>query len=116
VKSDEHLPAKALLILLSALLDLSACGETDGTASDASSTVASSGAEETGFQPLQSVAVKDAMHRALRSGETQRWQDGAWSGYAVPGAAGANGCRGIRYTVDQRPEVPFESITACDGN
>jgi cobalamin biosynthesis protein CbiD len=69
-----------------------------------------------GFQPLQSDAVKDAMHRALSSGETQRWQDGAFSGYAVPGPVGANGCRAIRYTVDQRPEVPFESITACEGN
>lgn len=69
------------------------------------------------FQPLQSDAVKDAIHSALKTGESQRWQDGAWSGYAVPSAAtNAQGCRSIRYTVDQRPEVPFESITACEAN
>ncbi len=83
---------------------------------EASRTVAPPPAGSGGFQPLQSDQVKDAMHRALRSGETQRWQDGAFSGYAVPGPTGANGCRAIRYTVDQRPEVPFESITACEAN
>lgn len=70
-----------------------------------------------GFQPLQSNEVKDAIHRALVTGETQRWQDGARSGYAVPSsAADKNGCRAVRYTVDQRPEIPFESITACEAN
>src|SRR5260221_11667583 len=66
------------------------------------------------FFPLRSQQVKDAIYRALRSGETQRWQDGKLSGYAVPSTTtGANGCRAVRYTVDQRPEVAFESITAC---
>jgi hypothetical protein len=66
------------------------------------------------FVPLRSQPVKDAIYRALRSGETQRWQDGKLSGYAVPSATtGANGCRAVRYTVDQRPAVPFESINAC---
>ena len=66
------------------------------------------------FVPLRSQEVKDAIYRALRSGQTQRWQDGKLSGYAVPSATtGANGCRAVRYTVDQRPEVPFESINAC---
>jgi hypothetical protein len=66
------------------------------------------------FVPLRSQPVKDAIYRALRSGETQRWQDGKLSGYAVPSATtGANGCRAVRYTIDQRPEVPFESINAC---
>lgn len=66
------------------------------------------------FVPLRSQPVKDAIYRALRSGETQRWQDGKLSGYAVPSATtGANGCRAVRCTVDQRPEVPFESINAC---
>jgi hypothetical protein len=66
------------------------------------------------FNPLRSQPVKDAIYRALRSGQTQRWQDGKLSGYAVPSATtGANGCRAVRYTVDQRPELPFESINAC---
>jgi hypothetical protein len=66
------------------------------------------------FVPLRSQPVKDAIYRALRSGQPQRWQDGKLSGYAVPSlTAGANGCRAVRYTVDQRPEVPFESINAC---
>ena len=66
------------------------------------------------FVPLQSQQVKDAIYRALKSGETQRWQDGKLSGYAVPSAAtAANGCRAVRYTVDQRADVPFESINAC---
>ena len=66
------------------------------------------------FSPLRSQQVKDAIYRALRTGNTQRWQDGKLSGYAVPSkTTGANGCRAVRYTVDQRPEVPFESINAC---
>ena len=66
------------------------------------------------FVPLRSQQVKDAIYRALRSGQTQRWRDGKLSGYAVPSMTpGANGCRAVRYTVDQRPEVPFESINAC---
>ena len=68
-----------------------------------------------GFKPLQSGAVKDAIHRALRTGETQRWADGELSGYAVPSKASlANGCRAIRYTIDQQPEVPYRSLTACE--
>jgi hypothetical protein len=70
--------------------------------------------DPTFFVPLRSQPVKDAIYRALRSGQTQRWQDGKLSGYAVPSATtGPNGCRAVRYTVDQRPEVPFESINAC---
>jgi len=70
-----------------------------------------------GFLPLQSQAVKDAIHRALSTGATQRWQDGALSGYAVPSlTTGANGCRAVRYTIDQQPGVPFGSITACDAS
>lgn len=68
------------------------------------------------FVPLQSAAVRDAIHRALRTGQAQRWQDGKLSGYAVPSlTTGANGCRAIRYTVDQRPSAPYGSITACDA-
>lgn len=68
-----------------------------------------------GFKPLQSDAVKGAIHRALRTGETQRWADANLSGYAVPSKASlANGCRAIRYTIDQQPEVPYRSITACE--
>jgi hypothetical protein len=69
------------------------------------------------FAPLQSQAVKDAIYRAMKTGETQRWQDGKLSGYAVPSATpGPNGCRAVRYTVDQRPQVPFESINACSAS
>ncbi len=50
-------------------------------------------------------------------GTTQRWQDGPLSGYAVPSlTAGANGCRAVRYTIDQRPDAPYGSITACDAS
>ena len=69
------------------------------------------------FVPLQSQPVKDAIYRAMKTGQTQRWQDGKLSGYAVPSpTAAANGCRAVRYTVDQRPEVPFESINACSAS
>jgi hypothetical protein len=69
------------------------------------------------FVPLQSNEVKNAIHRALQTGQTQRWQDGKLSGYAVPSeTTGANGCRAVRYTVDQRPGAPYESITACDAH
>jgi hypothetical protein len=69
------------------------------------------------FIPLQSQPVKDAIHGALVTGQTQRWQDGKLSGYAVPSqSTGANGCRAVRYTVDQRPSGNFESITACSAS
>jgi hypothetical protein len=69
-----------------------------------------------GFVPLQSQAVKDAIHRALTTGTTQRWQDGTLSGYAVPSlTTGANGCRAIRYTIDQQAGA-YGSITACDAS
>jgi hypothetical protein len=68
------------------------------------------------FVPLQSQQVKDAIHRALRTGETQRWQDGKLSGYAVPSTAfGPNKCRAVRYTIDQRPTPAYEAVTACDA-
>jgi hypothetical protein len=70
-----------------------------------------------GFVALQSQAVKDAIHRALSTGTTQRWQDGALSGYAVPSlTTGANGCRAVRYTIDQQPGTPYGSITACNAS
>jgi hypothetical protein len=69
------------------------------------------------FVPLRSDAVKDAIHRALRSGGTQRWHDGKLSGYAVPSlTTDKNGCRAVRYTVDQRPGAAFETINACDAS
>ena len=68
------------------------------------------------FQPLGSQAVKDAIHRALNAGTTQRWQDGGLSGYAVPSqTADAHGCRSVRYTVDQQPGASYPVITACDA-
>ena len=70
-----------------------------------------------GFAPLRSTAVQAAIHRALRTGENQRWQDGARSGYAVPSLATlANGCRTIRYTIDQEPAAPPMTINACDAS
>ncbi len=69
------------------------------------------------FQPLRSAAVKDAIHQALRTGQTQRWADGALTGYAVPSTVtDARGCRAVRYTVDQRIGAAPESITACDAH
>lgn len=69
-----------------------------------------------GFSPLRSAAVQAAIHRALRTGQNQRWQDGTWSGYAVPSLATMeNGCRTIRYTIDQRPDAPPMTINACDA-
>jgi hypothetical protein len=69
-----------------------------------------------GVNPLGSQAVKDAIHRALRTGETQRWSDAGLSGYAVPSpTTDARGCRTIRYTIDQQPERSFPVITACDA-
>lgn len=68
------------------------------------------------FVPLASDPVKDAIHRALRTGQTQRWQDGALSGYAVPSTTtDAHGCRAVRYTVDQLRDAPPKSINACEG-
>jgi hypothetical protein len=69
-----------------------------------------------GFQPLGSQAVKDAIHHALNTGTTQRWQDGALSGYVVPSqTTDAHGCRAVRYTVDQQPASSYPVITACDA-
>ncbi|WP_162875394.1 hypothetical protein [Sphingomonas crusticola] len=75
------------------------------------------GNEAGSFNPLASSEVKDAIHRALLTGQDQRWQAGPWSGYAVPSRQTmANGCRTIRYTVDQRPDAPATTINACDAN
>lgn len=105
------------------LLALAACDRKQPEAVDPANGVEvtnvteAAAANATDFQPLGSDAVKDSIHRALKTGETQRWQDGSWSGYAVPSVAtNDKGCREVRYTVDQRPEVPFESITACEAN
>jgi hypothetical protein len=66
---------------------------------------------------LQSEALKDAIHRASTTGQNQRWQDGELSGYAVPSRELLpNGCRTIRYTVDQRPDAPMMTINACEGS
>lgn len=61
--------------------------------------------------------VKEAIYRALKTGQNQRWQDGDLSGYAVPSVDTlANGCRTVRYTVDQRPDDPAMTINACDAS
>ena len=82
---------------------------------NASATAAPAGGEG-GVNPLGSTAVKDAIHRAMRTGETQRWSDAGLSGYAVPSpTADARGCRTVRYTIDQQPARTFPIITACDA-
>ncbi len=106
---------KALLCCL-LLSVVTACHRPPEPPSDNNAANAVASDDAGAFQPLQSDAVKDAMHRALRTGQTQRLQDGKFSGYAVPGPTGKNGCRAIRYTIDQCPEVPFESIPACEAN
>jgi hypothetical protein len=69
-----------------------------------------------GFIPLQSQAVKDAIHMALSTGQTQRWSNGDLAGYAVPSTTtDAHGCRTVRYTIDQQPDAPAQTITACDA-
>jgi hypothetical protein len=66
------------------------------------------------FAPLRSLQVKEAIYQAMKTGETQRWQDGSLSGYAVPSAAkGVYGCRAVRYTVDQLPDAEPQTINAC---
>jgi len=105
-------------LALSLMLALAACSKQAAKDSppDAPAPATPAAADPATFAPLQSSAVKDAIHRALRTGQTQRWQDSGLSGYAVPSAdTGAHGCRTVRYTVDQRPEVPYETITACDA-
>ncbi|MDB5738351.1 MAG: hypothetical protein JWO65_2019 [Sphingomonas bacterium] len=110
------------LILAALLLGIEGCSQSSPDAPAANATVeepsiAQNTDDPAAFVPLKSAAVKDAIHRALRSGETQRWQDGKLGGYAVPSfTPGANGCRAVRYTVDQRPGAAYESITACDAS
>jgi hypothetical protein len=60
---------------------------------------------------LGKVAVQEAIRLALKTGQNQRWEDGGLSGYAVPSLTTmANGCRTVRYTVDQRPDDPMMTI------
>ncbi|WP_420138202.1 hypothetical protein [Sphingomonas sp.] len=114
----------ALAIALAACHGTSA-PQADGSAANAAAPVAPvapaptadlAAATPDGFVPLQSPEVKDAIHRALTTGQDQRWQDGAWSGYAVPSRETlANGCRTVRYTIDQQPNAPAATINACDA-
>lgn len=107
------------------LLMLAACGDPERAGNQAApadpaagnATVPAAPAnKDGGVNPLGSQAVKDAIHRALRTGETQRWSDAGLSGYAVPSpTADARGCRTVRYTIDQQPARSFPIITACDA-
>jgi hypothetical protein len=114
-------PVAVALLLLAA-----GCGERD-TAPDNASIVSKPSAVAAASPPnvtstssnplLGRPAVQDAIRRALKTGENQRWEDGGLSGYAVPSlTALANGCRTVRYTVDQRPDEPMMMINACDAS
>jgi len=102
-------------------LMLAACGDkpaaaNNQTAPEPPTANVAAPADSGGVNPLGSQAVKDAIHRALRTGQTQRWSDAGLSGYAVPSpTADARGCRTIRYTIDQQPARSFPVITACDA-
>jgi hypothetical protein len=112
--------------LLAVAFTLAACDRKTETAApvpavDAGSAAAPEGiAQDAGsqFNPLlRSEALKDAIHSAMTTGQNQRWQDGDLSGYAVPSQEKlANGCRTIRYTVDQQPDAPMMTINACAGS
>src|SRR6478735_7385455 len=105
--------------LLAAAVSITACDRKVETAAPAAEVAAPGTAQGAGsqFNPLlRSEALKDAIHRAMTTGQNQRWQDGALSGYAVPSQEKlANGCRTVRYTVDQRPDAPMMTINACEG-
>jgi hypothetical protein len=110
-------PMRARLIACLSFAALAACSQHEPEPTNAAAPAAAQNAAPADFVPLQSAPVKDAIHRALRTGQTQRWQDGKLSGYAVPSAAfGPQGCRAVRYTVDQRPVPAYESVTACDAD
>ncbi|MDH7638596.1 hypothetical protein [Sphingomonas oryzagri] len=118
--------------MTTALLTLAACSDrsktpdngqgpavavaANGAASGGSNAAAVPAGNDGGINPLGSQAVKDAIHRALKTGQTQRWSDAGLAGYAVPSpTADARGCRTVRYTIDQQPERTFPIITACDA-
>jgi hypothetical protein len=109
------LGATTILLMLTACSDKPATANNQTTPEPPAANVAAP-ADSGGVNPLGSQAVKDAIHRALRTGQTQRWSDAGLSGYAVPSpAADARGCRTIRYTIDQQPARSFPVITACDA-
>lgn len=61
------------------------------------------------LQPVQS-----AMRQAFQTGENQRWKIGDLSGYAVPSPASSDGCRNIRYSVDQESGREFPAVRICE--
>jgi hypothetical protein len=110
------------------LLAVGGCGEhktaekTPQVAAQAVATAPASGlaasVASTSSNPLLGkAAVQEAIRLALKTGQNQRWEDGGLSGYAVPSLTTmANGCRTVRYTVDQRPDEPVMTINACDAS
>lgn len=114
--------AAAAFLLLAA-----GCGEHDAAAPDNAAVASEPSAPAVAPPPavtstssnplLGKPAVQEAIRRALKTGENQRWEDAGLSGYAVPGlAVQANGCRTVRYTVDQRPDEPMMTVNACDAS
>jgi hypothetical protein len=66
------------------------------------------------FDVRASHAATKAAERAARSGQLKRWKDGLLSGYAVPSAPGADGCRAVRLSVDQDTASAPVIVNSCD--
>lgn len=108
-------------LMAAGLLLLAACGKRDAPTEQAAANVAVPAPRATFTAAekalLRAQPLQDAIHRALTTGENQRWSYGGLSGYAVPSLTrAANGCRAVRYTVDQRPTAEYQPINACEGS
>jgi len=104
---------------VAALLLVTACG---GKSEPAPDNAQSAAPPQTAFSPaekalLSGQPLQDAIHRALSTGENQRWSFAGMSGWAVPSPVrAANGCRAVRYSVDQRPTESYRPVNACEGS
>jgi hypothetical protein len=57
--------------------------------------------------------VRGAIDEAFRIGGTVRWESQGLRGYAVASTANSEGCRQVRYSVDNRPADEFPNIKIC---